>query len=186
MAVVEPELVERVKAALRDGREKATPERIQAARIALAEAEGRSANESTEEVRFALLQLLALSKNRKERAEAITGLQQLAAAGTLGSRVQLWLIFALFENGDLAACRTATSSLALSEPTNRMAEGMIGLLRERYETEGPTALLQLGLLAGGVAVAIGVGVWLFMRRRSGDSPKAASAVVFGAHRSRSR
>lgn len=189
MATVEPELVERVKALLREGRERATPERIQEARLALADAEARSANESTEEIRFALLQLLALSKNLKERAEAIEGLKQLAAAGTLGSKVQLWLIFALFEHGELSACRAATASLALSEPTNRMAEGMIGVLRERYESEGPTAMLQLGLLAGGVAIAVGVGVWWLMRRRGAASAPAAlapSALAFGLPRSRLR
>jgi hypothetical protein len=98
-------------------------------------------------------------------------------AGALGSTTQLWLALAYLEDGQFKAARALLQKVALEEPTNRLAEGALGLYRERVEGEGPAGLKQLALVVGASVLVVGLGVWwLAARRRTAAAAGVSSAL----------
>jgi len=89
--------------------------------------------------------------------------------------VQWLLALALYEAGHLTQCRKLTTDLALTEPTNRSAEGMLGVLKERYQADGPVGLQWVAAGALAAVALVGVLVWLWARR--GRAAGAATAAV---------
>jgi hypothetical protein len=79
------------------------------------------------------------------------------------------------ESGEFRNARVLIEKLALEEPTNKDAEGAIGYLKEKIETEGTEGLKQIALIAGAVVAVIGVGIWFWKSRSGGGSSSSPSS-----------
>lgn len=94
-------------------------------------------------------------------------------AGYSTSDSRFWAAMAHLESGQIRSGRVLIEKLALEEPTNKDAEGAIGLVKELLETQGVEGWKTVALYAGAAIAVIGFGIWLWKQRSSSSSTSSA-------------
>lgn len=132
------------------------------------------------ESRLALASYLVCSRDAHAIQEGVQLLTTLQNAGQHVSDATWWLAVAAYRQGAYKRARMLASELALSEPANRYAEGLLGLLYETYQAEGRTGLAYMAAAVVGVA-ALGVLIYsIWSRRRASKSDAAAATGALAA------